>query len=417
MAVLAVFLAGIFILLAIYCATDPLGHGPMTKFPGFEVYHAELPAWSELPTVRDSENRLQRAELRFLNQIQGPESIAFDPLGRGPYTGVADGRVLFWNGESWSDFAYTSPNRSEICNPKASPLSYLENEHICGRPLGLRFSKKTGDLYIADAYFGLLKVGPEGGLATPLTWEAEGIPFRFTNDLDIDEEGNIYFTDSSYNYQRRNFIQLAFTAEPSGRLLKYNPTTNETMVLLQDLQFPNGVSMSKDGSFIVFAELSRARFSIQIWSLSIILFLLIFSNFPPQCRLFRYWLKGEKAGKSEVFAVLPGIPDNVRANEEGDFWVAIHCRVSMYAYFLGKNPSLSKLLLKLPIPAKFHFLMLVGGRLHAVIAKYSPDGKLLDLLEDQQGKVVKAVSEVEEKDGKLWIGSVLMPFIAVYPLN
>lgn len=97
-------------------------------------------------------------------------------------------------------------DRSEICDPKPSPLSYLKNEHICGRPLGLRFDKKTGDLYIADAYFGLLKVGPDGGLAKPLTTEAEGIPFNFTNDLDIDEEGNIYFTDSSTNYQRRYFF-------------------------------------------------------------------------------------------------------------------------------------------------------------------------------------------------------------------
>lgn len=94
-------------------------------------------------------------------------------------------------------------DRSEICNPKPSPLSYLKNEHICGRPLGLRFDKNTGDLYIADAYFGLLKVGPEGGLATPIATEAEGIAFKFTNDLDIDEEGNIYFTDSSTHYQRR----------------------------------------------------------------------------------------------------------------------------------------------------------------------------------------------------------------------
>ena len=82
-------------------------------------------------------------------------------------------------------------------------MLYLKNEHICGRPLGLRFEKKSGDLYICDAYFGLMKVGPEGGLATPLSTEAEGVPLRFTNDLDIDDEGNVYFTDSSTNYQRR----------------------------------------------------------------------------------------------------------------------------------------------------------------------------------------------------------------------
>lgn len=48
--------------------------------------------------------------------------------------------------------------------------------------------------------------------------------------------------------------------------------------------------------------------------------------------------------------------------------------------------------------------------------KYSPEGKLLQMLEDSEGKIVRAVTEVEEKDGQLWIGSVLVPFIAVYIL-
>lgn len=93
--------------------------------------------------------------------------------------------------------------RSELCDTKSSLLAYLKNEHICGRPLGLRFHKRTGDLYIADAYFGIMKVGPEGGLATSLTTEGDGVPLRFTNDLDVDDEGNVYFTDSSSVFQRR----------------------------------------------------------------------------------------------------------------------------------------------------------------------------------------------------------------------
>lgn len=98
-------------LAAVYCAMDPLRLSAVADFPGFESHPVELPPWSELPAARDAEDRLRRAEIRFLNQVQGPESIAFDPLGRGPYTGVADGRVLFWDGARWSDFAYTSPNR------------------------------------------------------------------------------------------------------------------------------------------------------------------------------------------------------------------------------------------------------------------------------------------------------------------
>nr|KYP43606.1 Adipocyte plasma membrane-associated protein [Cajanus cajan] len=386
-----------FLLLALYCALDPFEHSPIAGFPEFEVHKVDMPAWSEVPKDRDKENSLQKSEILFVNQVQGPESIAFDPLGRGPYTGVADGRILFWNGHSWSDFAYTSPNRSEaLCSPKASAsasaLSYVETEHICGRPLGLRFDKKSGDLYIADAYFGLMKVGPQGGLATSITTEAEGVPLRFTNDVDVDTEGNLYFTDSSTNYQRKNFIQLVFSGEGTGRGFKYDPATKETTVLLRNVQFPNGISLSKDGSFFVFSEAMIGR-------------------------LRKYWLKGDKAGTSEILAVLPGFPDNVRVNGNGDFWVAIFSRRYTYGYLNALYPKMRKVILKLPIPTKMQYMLLIGGRFRAVVVKYSPEGKLLQILEDSEGEVVKAVSEVEEKDGKLWMGSVLMPFIAVYNLT
>ncbi|XP_057750710.1 protein STRICTOSIDINE SYNTHASE-LIKE 3-like [Arachis stenosperma] len=388
------WLAILFLLLAVYCGLDPFRHSPIASFPEFEAKLIQMPPWSEVPPEKDSENLLQKSEVKFLNEVQGPESVAFDPQGRGPYTGVADGRILFWNGHSWLPFAYTSPNRSELCDPKvpASPLSYVTTEHICGRPLGLRFNKKTGDLYIADAYFGLLKVGPEGGLATPLTTEAEGVPFRFTNDVDVDEEGNVYFTDSSAKYQRRNFIQLVFAGDDSGRVLKYNPDTKETTVLVRNIQFPNGISLSKDRSFFYVCE-------------------------GVVGRLRKYWLKGEKAGTSEIIAILPGIPDNVRVNEDGDFWIALHCRRYMYAYLNALYPNIRKLILKLPIPTKIQYLLQIGGRQHALAVKYSSEGKLLQILEDSEGKVVRAVSEVEEKDGKLWMGSVLMPFIGVYNLK
>lgn len=386
------FLGLVILLLAVYCGLDPLNHSAISEFPDFVSHKVDMPPWSLIPTVKDDKNLLQNSEIKFLNQIQGPESMAFDPLGRGPYTGVADGRILFWDGLKWTDFAFTSNNRSELCNPKPIAMSYLKNEHICGRPLGLRFDKKTGDLYIADAYFGLMKVGPEGGLATSLATEAEGVPLRFTNDLDIDDEGNVYFTDSSTNYQRRNFMQLVFSAEDTGRVLKYDPTTKQTTVLLRNLRFPNGLSLSKDKSFFVFCEGSVGR-------------------------LHKYWLIGEKAGNLEAFAILPGYPDNVRTNEKGEFWVAIHCRRSLYSHLMSLYPKIRHFLLKLPISAKTHYLIHIGGRLHAMAVKYSPEGKILQVLEDSKGKVVKAISEVEEKDGKLWMGSVLMPFVAVYDLS
>lgn len=379
--------------LGIYAALDPFHHSPIAEFPDFKAHSIECPPWAEFskfPT--DSNNRLQKADLKSLSGVPGPESLAFDSENRGPYTGTADGRIMRWDGPNlgWSQFAYTSPNRSEICDKTyKSPLSYVKYEHICGRPLGLRFNKITGDLYIADAYFGLLVVGPQGGLATPLVTEAEGVPFKFTNDLDIDMDGNVYFTDSSVIYQRKNFIHLVFSAEDSGRVLKFDPRTGQTQVLARGIRFPNGLSLSKEQSFFVFTESVTGR-------------------------LLRYWLKGPKIGEIDTFAMLPAYPDNIRINDKGEFWVAIHGRHNYLAYFLASHTQVRMFFMRLPISTRIQYLLYLGGRLHSMVVKYSPEGELLDVLEDKIGKVLKSVSEVEEREGTLWMGSVLTNHIALY---
>lgn len=107
----AALFTGIILLVALYCGLDPFHHSPIIGSSDFEAYRINMPPNSELPTERDDLDLLQKSEVRFLNQVQGPESIAFDPAGKGPYTGIADGRVLFFDGNSWTDFAYTSNNR------------------------------------------------------------------------------------------------------------------------------------------------------------------------------------------------------------------------------------------------------------------------------------------------------------------
>ena len=71
----------------------------------------------------------------------------------------------------------------------------------CGRPLGLGFNYQTCELYIVDAVSGLVVVGPDGGLATPLATSAEGVPFGLPDALDVDQHtGKVYFTDTSSVY-------------------------------------------------------------------------------------------------------------------------------------------------------------------------------------------------------------------------
>lgn len=263
----------------------------------------------------------------------------------------------------------------------------------CGRPLGLRFDKKSGDLYIADAYYGLLVVGPEGGIATSLaTHSVDGKPILFANDLDIHVNGSIFFTDTSSRYNRVNHFFVLLEGEATGRLLRYDPPTKTTHVVLEGLAFPNGVQLSKDQSFLLFTETTN-------------------------CRTMKYYLTGPKQGKAELVANLPGFPDNVRINEKGEFWVAIDCcRTKMQEVFIH-HPWIRSLYFRLPIPMKY-LARLAGTSMYTMISRFNDDGEILDVLEDKQGDVMKLVSEVRHVNGKLWIGTVAHNHIATldYPL-
>ncbi|OMP08477.1 Six-bladed beta-propeller, TolB-like protein [Corchorus olitorius] len=323
----------------------------------------------------------------------GPESVAFDQLGDGPYTGISDGRIIKWqeNERRWINFATTSLNR-EGCEGEGEEYHHLK-EHMCGRPLGICFSEVSGHLYIADAYMGLLKVGPQGGLATPIATHAQGTPLKFTNSLDINQsDESIYFTDSTSLYQRRNYLWVILSGDKTARLMKYEQESKQVTVLLNNLSFPNGVALSKDGSFLVFAETSK-------------------------CRIQRYWLKTSKAGTLETLAKLPGFPDNIKRSPRGGFWVAMHSRSGKILSWMLSYPQPGKSLVRL---LRFDIMM----KAYSVVSKYrgsglairlSEDGEILEMLEDKVSEYrMKSMSEVQEKEGDLWIGSIDMPFVGMY---
>ncbi|KAJ4969760.1 hypothetical protein NE237_002859 [Protea cynaroides] len=355
------------------------------------IYLSNKPSGSfKPPPIPGAHDKLQDAEIIHLTGgAVGPESIAFDPNGEGPYTGVADGRILKWQeNQGWSVFAVTSPKRKECEGPYSPKM-----EHICGRPLGLKFHPKTGDLYIADAYLGILMVGPNGGSATQLITEAEGVPFRFTNDLEIDkDEDVIYFTVSSTNFQRRQFMSNALSQDNTGRLMKYDISSKQVTVVLRGLVFPNGVALSKDSTFLLFSETTT-------------------------CRIQKLWLQGPKAGSLDVIAELPGFPDNIRRNSEGDFWVALYSKKGSIEKFALSNPWFGKLFVKLPDSVKRLQAKIGAMKAHATAIKLNEEGEVLQVFEDSQGKTLKFISEVEEKNGVLWFGSVLMPFMGRYNLH
>ncbi|KAF7146904.1 hypothetical protein RHSIM_Rhsim03G0043400 [Rhododendron simsii] len=107
--------------------------------------------------------------------------------------------------------------------------------------------------------------------------------------------------------------------------MKYNPQSKVTAVLLQNLTFPNGVSLSKDGDFILVADTTN-------------------------CRILKLWLEpSSKSGMVEVFDWLPGFPDNIKRNHRGEFWVGIQSKRGKFLKWVLSFPFVGQALIKLPI--------------------------------------------------------------------
>lgn len=67
-------------------------------------------------------------------------------------------------------------------------------------------------------------------------------------------DGNIYFSVPSTKFGLHSMHLDVLEARPHGQLLKYNPTSNETVIVVHDLALANGVALSKDQDFIVVCE-------------------------------------------------------------------------------------------------------------------------------------------------------------------
>ncbi|XP_054824142.1 protein STRICTOSIDINE SYNTHASE-LIKE 2-like isoform X2 [Prosopis cineraria] len=320
----------------------------------------------------------------------GPESLAFSPDGQGPYAGVSDCLIIKWdqNEKRWVNFTVTSPHR-EGCGG-ISHEEHRNTEHRCGRPLGLCFSP-TGDLYIADAYFGLLVVPSSGGIPTCITSQVEGTPLAFTNNLDVDQTtGVVYFTSSSSTFPRRDYVSLILSRDKSGRVMKYDPATRHVSIVLRNVSFANGVALSENGEYILVVETTK-------------------------CRVLRYWLATSKAGTSEVFAELPGFPDNIKRSPRGGFWVGIFSRQENLVRWILSYPWIGKALLKLPLDVTKAYSYLAKVKSKSGFAlRLSEEGEVLEMVQGRgRGR---SVSEVEERDGTLWVGSVDAPFAIKYQI-
>ena len=320
------------------------------------------PTAPELAGVYAQNSELSRIEKLNVDG-NSPEDVAFDSQDR-IYCGTDDGRIFRFqpDGKQPQIFANTG-----------------------GRPLGLVFDR-GGNLIVADAFKGLLSIAGDGNI-TVISTEAEGVPFRCTNDLDVAADGTIYFTDASYKFRLTQLKADLLEHQPNGRFLAYDPRTKQTKVLLRDLFFANGVAVSPDQSFVLVNETGAYR-------------------------VRRYWLTGAKQGQSDIFIDnLPGFPDGISSNGRDTFWLALVNRRDSALDSLHPHPFLKKVVWRLP-----NFLQ-PNIKRYAFTLGLDANGKVTHNLQDPSPQCFTQIANVVEHKGALYFGSIGERAIGRMPLT
>jgi sugar lactone lactonase YvrE len=299
---------------------------------------------------------LRDAALLAEGAVHGPEDLAFDAEGR-VYAATADGKIVRLGADGKvEDYATTG-----------------------GRPLGIRFDA-AGNLLACALGKGLVSIDRTRRV-TVLSTEADGVPFAFIDNLDVASDGTVYFSDATSKFAGQDYRFDLLEARPHGRLLRYDPATRETRVVLPNLYFANGVALSQNEDFLVVSETYRYR-------------------------LTRYWLKGPTAGTSDVFLDnLPGFADNVDGNRHGSFWVAMFTVRNKVADALHPRPWAKAMLAKLPLalwprPERYGLVLEVGE-----------DGRILRSFHDPGGRRVQQITSARESSGQLYLGSLEQTWI------
>jgi len=343
---IVILVTAIFYLLLI-SPVDPVKWGPSTN-PGFNGPYA----------INNILSKVEKIKLPF---GIGPEDIALDSNGY-KYTGLRDGTIIrFKENLDFDVFANTG-----------------------GKPLGMEFDK-NGNLIVADAEKGIISLNKEGDLSL-MTDSVNEKKMKFADDLDIANDGTIWFTDASLRYNYDDSIYSFIENRPTGRLLSFNPNLKKTNIHLEGLYFANGVAIAPNDEFVLVNETGDSS-------------------------IRRYWLKGEKKGTNDYFIRgLPGYPDNISFDDNGIFWVAFAGIRNPLVDGLSNFPILRKIIGGLPK------ILLSPVNKHVFILGLDVEGNVIFNLHDQESDI-KMLTSANLFGNKLYIGNLASNFIATIDLK
>ncbi len=286
---------------------------------------------------------------------RGPEDVALDAAGN-VYAGLVDGRIL-------------------RIRPDGARVDTVADTG--GRPLGVEVDP-DGALIVCDARRGVLHVDPATGRVSTLVDKIGATAMLFCNNGALGADGSVYFTDSSQRFGIDHYRAELIAHSGTGRLFRRTPDGSVDLVL-DGLQFANGVALAPDGSWLAVAETGG------------------------YC-LDRVWLAGPRAGQREVFvANLPGFPDNISTGSDGLIWVALPSpRDAVTDRLASKPPVLRKIAWRLPDAVQPKEKNTVW------VQAYDAEGRLVHDLQTEDPRLFM-ITGVRERDGVVWLGSLTAP--------
>src|SRR6478735_8747097 len=256
--------------------------------------------------------------------------------------------------------------------------------HTGGRPLGIEIDL-DGRLLVCDAHLGVLRVDPRSGAVEAVVDRLDRAPMLFCNNAAIAGDGTVWFSDSSTKYGIEQWKDDFVQATRTGRLARL-ATDGSVEVVLDGLAFANGVALSTDASYVAVAE-TGAR------------------------TVVRWWLTGPKAGTRDFLVTdLPGYPDNIARGSDGLIWVSIASPKDPVVEMLQKAPGpIRRSVTKIPEGLQPKPKRTIRAQ------AYDDAGSLVHDV-DLPDSTYHMVTGVREHEGRLWLGSLHEPAIAVVDL-
>lgn len=159
------------------------------------------------------------------------------------------------------------------------------------------------------------------GVVTPIVENWNGIAFNAPNDVVVASDGAIWFTDPPYG--------IIFPREGNGGTRQYgdhyvfrhDPVTLETRPVILDVEEPNGLAFSPDGSVIYVADSSDIPQAADVKLSGV-----------GNRHIRAYDVTGFRCKNGRTFVTVDaGVPDGLRVDTHGNVWTSSADGVYVYS--------------------------------------------------------------------------------------